>query len=80
MESVWGYAATGVIAFFVGYALDRFKPQGKLVFWSPHNFIVNLRNENVVLQTNSITVQNVGSKTAQNVEVISGSLKISRPR
>ena len=54
----------------VGYLLTFLQPKAKIYFWSPHYFIFNLEKEGVVIQTDAITVQNTGRKSAENVEII----------
>ena len=70
MDTLFGYIATIVISLLTGYLAQFFQPRSKLVCWSPHNFFFNLKNEGVVLQTNSLTLQNVGRQPAEDVEVI----------
>jgi hypothetical protein len=70
VQNLAGYVVTGVVSLAVGFLLRRLEPKAKLVFWSPHNFLFELKKENVVLQTNSLTLQNVGRKPAEGIEVI----------
>jgi len=70
MNNLTGYVATGVISFMVGTLLRHFEPKAKLLYWSPHNFLFELKREGVVLQTNSLTVQNTGRKSAEDIEII----------
>jgi len=60
-----GYVATGVVSLGVGLLLRYLEPEVRLVWWSPHNFVFNLKDPPVVLQTNSITIQNLGRKSAE---------------
>lgn len=73
MEHLAGYIATGLISLAVGVLLFRLQPKAKLLYWSPHSFRFHLTREEVVLQTDALTVQNVGRKTAENVELIMSS-------
>jgi hypothetical protein len=70
MESLGGYLATIVVSLIGGYLAQFLTPKSKLLCWSPHNFIFNLQQEKVVLQSNAITVQNVGRLPAVNIEII----------
>lgn len=70
MENLKGYIITGVVSFVSALLLRNLEPKSKVCYWFPHSFLFDLKNENVVLQTNSITVQNLGRKTAENIEII----------
>lgn len=70
MEGLLGYVATGVVSFAVAYLLIYLQPKANLVYWSPHSFLFNLTNEGVVLQTDALTLQNLGRTVAHNVEII----------
>lgn len=70
MENLAGYIATGIVSLFVGVLLMYLQPKAKVVFWSPHSFLFNLTRENVVLQTDALTLHNLGRKLAENVEII----------
>ena len=65
-----GYIVTGVVSLAVGYALRRLEPKSKIVYWLPHTFFFDLKNEKVVLLTNALTVQNIGSRPAERIEII----------
>jgi hypothetical protein len=54
----------------VGWFLKYVEPKSKVVYWFPHNFFFELKKENVVLQTNSLTIQNLGRKPAETVEIV----------
>jgi hypothetical protein len=70
MENLAGYVATGTTSLAVGALLIHLQPKARLVFWSPHTFLFDLKREKVVLQTDALTIQNLGRKAACNVEVI----------
>src|SRR6266850_5663939 len=70
MADLTGYVATGVISLAVGWLLKYIEPKSKLLYWFPHNFLFHLKNENVALQTNALTIQNVGRRPAENVEIV----------
>ena len=70
MTDLSGYFLTGIVSVIVGFLLRQLEPKTKVVYWSPHNFFFELKNENVVLQTNSLTIQNIGRKSAEDIEII----------
>lgn len=70
MEDLAGYIAMIVVGVVVGVLLTYFQPKAKIKYWSPHSFLFNLTRENVVLQTDALTIQNVGRKAAENVEIV----------
>jgi hypothetical protein len=70
MDTLAGYIATIVVSLLTGYLVQFIQPRSRLLYWSPHNFIFNLKTEGVVLQTNSLTVQNSGRLPAEDVEII----------
>ena len=67
-------AVSGVTGFISGWALKYVGPRSKLVFWSPHNFPFQLPGAAgqpaFNIQTNSVTVQNLGRRPATNVQVV----------
>lgn len=65
-----GYVATGVATFAAGLLLRSLEPKVRLVYWYPHNFLFQLRDPSVTLQTNSLTVQNLGRKAAEGIEIL----------
>lgn len=70
MEGLLGYVITGIVSFTVGYLLMYLQPKAKLVYWSPHSFLFILADQGVVLQTDALTLQNLGRKTAHNVDIV----------
>lgn len=70
MDTLAGYIATIVVSLIIGYLGQFFQPRSKLLCWSPHNFYFDLKAQQVVLQTNSLTVQNVGRLPAEEIEII----------
>ena len=70
MEGLAGYVVIGVVSLVVGILLIYLQPKAKVMYWSPHSFLFNLTRENVVLQTDALTIQNVGRKAAENVELV----------
>ena len=68
-----GYAATIMVSVASGWALQFFRPKTRLCYWFPHSFIYNITLEGgipYVIQTSSITVQDLGRKGAENIEII----------
>jgi len=70
MDTLAGYVATGVVTFVAGWALKTLEPKVKIVWWSAHQFLFQLTNPALALFTHAITVQNVGRKTAEAVEIV----------
>ena len=70
MPELLPYLITGLVSFAVGVALILMQPKAKLVYWSPHSFLFNLTQQNVVLQTDALTLQNLGRRTARNVDIV----------
>lgn len=70
MDSLGGYIATIVVSLIVGYLSRFIEPRSKLVHWFPHSFFFDLKDAKVRLQSNSLTVQNVGRQPAEDVEII----------
>jgi len=70
MDSLAGYIATGIGSLTVGVLSKYLEPKAKLVYWLPHTFFFHLKAENVALQTNSLTIQNLGRRAAEDIEII----------
>src|SRR5690242_14091966 len=70
MDTLAGYVATGVVSLTVGILTRYLEPKAKLVYWLPHNFFFDLKQEKFVLLTNSLTIQNTGRRPAESVEVV----------
>ena len=70
MAELSGYVATGIVSLAVGLLLRYLEAKARIVYWSPHNFFFELKKENVVLQTNSLTIQNIGRKPSENIEIV----------
>lgn len=70
MEGLVGYIATGAVSLAVGLLLRSLEPKSKIVWWQSHNFRFNMREPNLTLHTHSYTIQNLGRKLAENVEVV----------
>lgn len=70
MENLENYVLTGAVSFLVGLALHSLRPRVKIVWWSSHSFAFNLTQHSVSLLTQAISIQNVGRKTAEFVEIV----------
>lgn len=70
MDELVGYVATGTVALAVGIMLTYLQPRAKVVYWSPHSFLFDLTQHNVQLQTDALTVQNIGRRTAEGIELV----------
>jgi len=69
-EGAIGYIATGLVSLIVGLFLERLKGKPRLLYWLPGSFLFQLKNPNVALRTDSLTIQNVGRHPATNVEIV----------
>jgi hypothetical protein len=69
MENLAGYIATGIVSLFVGLILRSLEARPKLVAWQPHYALFKITDQNSI-QTDSITVQNLGRKAAEDLEII----------
>lgn len=70
MDPIIGYVLTGVISLVVGLALQRFADKPKLQYFVPGRFSFNVENPKLQLQTDSLTIQNSGRKSATNIEIV----------
>lgn len=70
MESLAGYAATAVVMLIVGLLLRELEPKAKVVYWTPHQFLFQLTTPQVSILTHAITIQNVGRKLAEGIEIV----------
>lgn len=70
MEQLIGYIATGVVSLVVGLFLQRLQAKPKLLYWVPGLFMFNLKEPQLALRTDALTIQNDGRMPATNVEII----------
>lgn len=70
MEQLIGYIATGVISLVVGILLQRFAAKPRLLCWLPGSFRFELEEPEVQLQTDSLTIQNVGRQPATHIQIV----------
>ncbi len=69
MLNIAGYVATGIVSVIVGLLLRHLEPKSKVVGWSPHRFLFNLVDPPIILFTHAHTVQNIGRKAAEDIEI-----------
>lgn len=70
MEAYQGYIVTAILSLLVGYLLTHLQPKSKLSFWIPHTFTFNVNEHSLSLATASLTLQNLGRKQAEKVEIL----------
>jgi len=72
METFFPYFLTGIISFTVGFLLKHVYPKAKVVWWSSHSFWFNVPEGDriITIFTHAITIQNLGRKPAENIEII----------
>jgi hypothetical protein len=76
MDAGFGhYKATGIVLVLAGLILRYLQAKAKVVYWVAHDFLFNMPNPtdaklpNLLLRTHSITVQNIGGKAAELIEI-----------
>ena len=73
-DKVVGWIVSGAIGLCFWLIQRWLEPGSKVAFWVPHNFVFNMPMANpqppLAIQTSTLTVQNLGRKTAENVEII----------
>jgi hypothetical protein len=70
MDPLIGHVITGVVALLVGLALQRFADKPKLQYFLPGTFFFDIEEPKNQLQTDSLTIQNAGRKSATNIEIV----------
>lgn len=75
MESLAAYIITGVVSLAVGLLLRELAPKVRLVFWIPHSFTFQIAipgdpSTTVALLTHAVTIQNIGRRTAEELEIV----------
>ena len=70
MEGLTGYIATGIVSLLVGLLVKSFEAMPKVVFWQPHYALFEIQNPRTNVQSDSISIQNVGRKAAENLEIV----------
>jgi hypothetical protein len=62
--------SSGIVPVIAAIIVSRLRARPKIRYWFPHEFLFNLPPDNVLLKTYSLTVQNMGRETAEDVEII----------
>lgn len=73
MGTIKSYVVTGVISIVSGWILRNTEFKPKLCYWFPHNFIYDITLPSgvpYIVQTSSITVQNLGRKVSEGIEIV----------
>lgn len=73
-DKLIGAIITSLIGLLFWGIQRRLEPGAKLGWWMPHNFLFSLPVQNLpnplLIQTSTLTVQNLGRKAAEEVQVI----------
>ena len=69
-EKLIGYIATGIVSLLVGLFLERVKGKAKLLCWVPGSFAFKLASPEMVIRTDSVTIQNIGRQPSKDIEII----------
>lgn len=80
--------ASSAATFVIQYLLKFLGPKSRIVMWFPHNFLYQVPNQSggadIHILTNSLSIQNIGRRTATNVEIAHATkpdhFKLSPPR
>jgi len=70
MDGLAAYIATGIVSLVVGLALRSLEKKPKVAFWQPHFALFKVPNPEITVQTDSINIQNLGGKEAEDIEII----------
>lgn len=70
MDPLLKYIVTGLVSLAVGLLLQRFQAKPNLKYFLPGTFLFDVADPKVSVRTDSITIQNIGRKAAQNIEII----------
>lgn len=70
MDIVLGYVATGLVSLIVGYLLSHLEPRARIGYWFPHSSYFFLEEHDISIQTGTLTVQNLGRKKAEDVQLV----------
>jgi len=70
MNLAIGYVITGFVSLVVAIVLQRFADKPKLQYFLPGTFTFELKEPKIILQTDSLTIQNGGRKSATNIEIV----------
>ncbi|MDP3025116.1 MAG: hypothetical protein Q8O10_06240 [candidate division Zixibacteria bacterium] len=73
MSDLAGYIFTGIVLLIVGYLSHYLQPKSKVVSWMHHRFLfdgVDITDPPVTFATLAYTIQNVGRKAAEDIEIV----------
>ncbi len=70
MDPILKYIVTGMVSLTVGLLLQRFQAKPNLKYFLPGTFLFDVTDPEVSIRTDSLTIQNIGRKAAQNIEII----------
>lgn len=70
MEGLTGYIAIGIISLVVGMVLRSLERKPNIAYWQPHYALFKVPDPEITVQTDSINIQNLGSKEAEAIEII----------
>jgi hypothetical protein len=54
----------------VGWFLHRLKGKPSLLYWLPGSFTFKLKEPDMLVRTDALTIQNIGRQTAKDIEII----------
>lgn len=73
-DRVLGAVITSVVGLIFWWVQRRLEPASKLGYWIPHSFLFNFPIPNqqqlLAVQTATLTIQNLGRKSAENIEIV----------
>lgn len=70
MDPILKYIVTGLVSLAVGLLLQRFQAKPNLKYFLPGTFLFDVTDHKISIRTDSLTIENFGRKTAQNIEII----------
>jgi hypothetical protein len=70
MDPLIGHIITALLSFISGLALQRLADKPRLEYFVPGNFLFELKDPEITLRTDSLTIQNRGRKSASNIEIV----------
>ena len=70
MNPLIGYIVSVITGITVGLLLQRFADKPNLQYFLPGTFVFEIKDPDVGLRTDSLTLQNPGKKPATNIEIV----------
>ena len=70
MDPILKYIVTGIVSLTVGLLLQRFQAKSNLKYFLPGTFVFDVPDPKISIRTDSLTIQNLGRKSAQGIEII----------